>query len=249
MNTGHYIAGRRMAGGSGRQAPIFRPMTGERTGFVDLASAAEVDLAVAAARAAQPAWAAVNPQRRARVMLKFLDLVARHGRDLAALLSDENGKTLADAAGDIQRGVEVVEFAAGGAGRHFLQQARHVRAMDQGRQDRDQVDPAVVLLVRRQRGASAVARAGLQHCQLHADAGLARGCRAMVADQPAGEAGEDRRPGRAPRPLRRLPDGRGRGTERTVRENPTADRQAATTIRPSVGPNGANAQPPREECV
>lgn len=113
MNTGHYIVGRRMAGGSGRQNPIFRPMTGERTGFVDLASAAEVDLAVATARAAQPAWAAVNPQRRARVLLKFLDLVAHHGRDLAALLADENGKTLVDAAGDIQRGVEVVEFAAG----------------------------------------------------------------------------------------------------------------------------------------
>ena len=122
--------------------------------------------------------------------------------------------------------------APGRAGRRLLQQARDVRAMDQGRQERDQVDAAVMLLVRRQCGASSVARAGLQSRQLHADAGLARGGRAVVADQPAGEADQDRCQGRAPRPLRRLPDGRGRGAERTVRENPATDRRDCDHDRP-----------------
>jgi Transposase DDE domain group 1 len=130
------------------------------------------------------------------------------------------------------------------AGRRLLQQARDVRAVDQGRQECDQVDAPVMLLVRRQRGASPVACAGLQSHQLHADTGPARGGCAMVADQPAGEAGEDRCQGRAPRPLRRLPDGRGLGAERIVRENTTTDRRAATTTGPSVGLNGADTSSP-----
>ena len=80
---------------------------------VALASKAEVEAAIANAQGAQPAWAATNPQRRARVMFKFLDRVAKEIDPLAALLSSEHGKTLADAKGDIQRGVEVVEFACG----------------------------------------------------------------------------------------------------------------------------------------
>src|SRR5713101_4673337 len=139
--------------------------------------------------------------------------------------------------------------ATGGAGRCLLQQARDVRAVAQGRQERDQVDAPVVLLVRRQRGASSVARAGLQSRHHHADAGPARSGRAVVADQPAGEAGEDRCQGRLPRPLRRLPDGRGRGAEGNVRANSTTDRRTATTTGPSVGLNGADASSPREECV
>src|SRR5690606_8187105 len=74
---------------------------------------AELDAAVANAKAAQPAWAATNPQRRVRVLMKILELVARDNDALAELLAREHGKTLPDAKGDIQRGVEVVEFALG----------------------------------------------------------------------------------------------------------------------------------------
>ena len=75
--------------------------------------APEVEHAIAVAEAAQPAWAATNPQRRARVLMKFLDLVQKEFDELARLLSSEHGKIFADAKGDIQRGLEVVEFACG----------------------------------------------------------------------------------------------------------------------------------------
>jgi malonate-semialdehyde dehydrogenase (acetylating)/methylmalonate-semialdehyde dehydrogenase len=114
MHTiGHFIGGRHVAGTSGRRGAVFTPMTGEIGAEVALASAPEVRAAVEDALAAQPAWAAVNPQRRARVMMKFLQLVERDGEALAALLAREHGKTVADARGDIQRGVEVVEFVCG----------------------------------------------------------------------------------------------------------------------------------------
>src|SRR4029077_19813420 len=87
--------------------------TGEVQAKVALESKSEVAAAVANAEAAQPAWAATNPQRRARVMFKFLELVAKEYDDLARLLSSEHGKTFPDAKGDIQRGLEVVEFACG----------------------------------------------------------------------------------------------------------------------------------------
>ena len=109
------------------------------------------------------------------------------------------------------------------AGRCLLQQSRDVRAVDQGRQDRDQVDAAVMLLVRRKRRAASASCAGLQSRQLHADAGSAGGDQAMVADQPAGETRQNRSQGRAPRPLRHLPDGRGRGAERIVPGDSAAD--------------------------
>jgi malonate-semialdehyde dehydrogenase (acetylating)/methylmalonate-semialdehyde dehydrogenase len=78
-----------------------------------LAKHSEVEHAIANAQAAQPAWAATNPQRRARVMFKFLELVQKEFEPLAKLLSSEHGKTIPDARGDIQRGIEVVEFACG----------------------------------------------------------------------------------------------------------------------------------------
>jgi malonate-semialdehyde dehydrogenase (acetylating) / methylmalonate-semialdehyde dehydrogenase len=109
----HFIGGKMVKGTSGRFTDGFQPMTGEIISRVPLASADEVRTAVAQSKAAQPAWAAVNPQRRARVMMKFLELVARENDSLAELLAREHGKTIADAKGDIQRGVEVVEFAAG----------------------------------------------------------------------------------------------------------------------------------------
>jgi malonate-semialdehyde dehydrogenase (acetylating)/methylmalonate-semialdehyde dehydrogenase len=111
--VGHFIGGKRIAGTSGRTGDVFNPNTGEVQAKVDLASRAEVEQAIANAATAQPAWAATNPQRRARVMFKFLELVQKEFDDLARLLSSEHGKTFSDAKGDIQRGVEVVEFACG----------------------------------------------------------------------------------------------------------------------------------------
>ena len=110
---GHFIGGKTVAGTSGRFGDVFNPNTGEVQARVALASKAEVEAAIQNAQSAQPAWAATNPQRRARVMFKFLELIAKETDALAALLSSEHGKTLADAKGDIQRGVEVVEFACG----------------------------------------------------------------------------------------------------------------------------------------
>ncbi len=112
-SIGHFIGGKRVAGTSGRQADVFLPMTGEVQARVDLASKAEVRAAVENARAAQPDWAAQNPQKRARVLMKFLELAHREYDSLAETLAREHGKTIPDAKGDIQRGLEVVEFAIG----------------------------------------------------------------------------------------------------------------------------------------
>jgi malonate-semialdehyde dehydrogenase (acetylating)/methylmalonate-semialdehyde dehydrogenase len=111
--VGHFIGGRQVPGQSGRTTEFFQPMTGEVIGRVALASKDELRQAVENAKAAQPAWAATNPQRRARVMMKFLELIAKETDSLAELLAREHGKTIPDAKGDIQRGVEVVEFACG----------------------------------------------------------------------------------------------------------------------------------------
>ena len=113
IQYGHYIGGKQFAGSSGRKAEVFQPMDGTVRATVALASAADVRAAVANAKAAQPAWAATNPQRRARVLMKFNDLIAQHNEELADILAREHGKTLIDAKGDIQRGVEVLEFAFG----------------------------------------------------------------------------------------------------------------------------------------
>jgi malonate-semialdehyde dehydrogenase (acetylating) / methylmalonate-semialdehyde dehydrogenase len=113
IDYGHFIKGHRIAGTSGRHAEVFEPMTGEVRGRVALANAGEVDAAVKAAVNAQPQWGATNPQRRARVLMKFLELAQRDNDALAELLAREHGKTIADAKGDIQRGLEVVEFCIG----------------------------------------------------------------------------------------------------------------------------------------
>jgi len=110
---GHFIGGKHVKGTSGRTSDVFQPMTGEVIAKVALATAAEVRAAVENAKAAQPAWAATNPQRRARVMFRFLELVQKEYDALAELLAREHGKTIGDARGDIQRGLEVVEFACG----------------------------------------------------------------------------------------------------------------------------------------
>ena len=109
----HFIGGTRVEGRSGRFSDVFNPATGDVQGKVPLASAAELAQAVDVAARAQPAWAATNPQRRARVMMRFVDLLHRDMDKLAEALSREHGKSLPDAIGDIQRGLEVVEFCIG----------------------------------------------------------------------------------------------------------------------------------------
>ena len=113
QEIGHWINGAVVAGTSGRSADVMNPATGEVQAKVALASKAELDAAVAAAAAAQPAWGATNPQRRARVLMKFVDLLHRDMDKLAEALSREHGKTLPDAKGDVIRGLEVVEFCIG----------------------------------------------------------------------------------------------------------------------------------------
>ena len=109
----HFIDGRRTAGLSERTADVYDPNTGRVQARVPMGSAADIDAAVAVAVAAQKEWAAWNPQRRARVMMKFVELVNQNMDELAELLSLEHGKTLADSRGDIQRGIDVIEFAVG----------------------------------------------------------------------------------------------------------------------------------------
>ncbi|GAA0582724.1 CoA-acylating methylmalonate-semialdehyde dehydrogenase [Kribbella sandramycini] len=109
----HFLDGKPVPGTSGRFADVFDPSTGAVQARVPLATADEVADAVRSAAAAQQEWAAWNPQRRARVLMRFLDLVRAEEDSLARLLSSEHGKTVVDAKGDIQRGLEVVEFAIG----------------------------------------------------------------------------------------------------------------------------------------
>ncbi|MGX9354407.1 CoA-acylating methylmalonate-semialdehyde dehydrogenase [Roseobacteraceae bacterium S113] len=109
----HYVDGAHMAGTSGRFADVFNPATGEVQAQLPLASKAEVDRAVEIAAAAQPAWGATNPQRRARVLMAFVGLLNRDMDKLAEALSREHGKTVPDAKGDVQRGLEVVEYCIG----------------------------------------------------------------------------------------------------------------------------------------
>ncbi|MEA2824540.1 MAG: malonate-semialdehyde dehydrogenase (acetylating) / methylmalonate-semialdehyde dehydrogenase [Alphaproteobacteria bacterium] len=112
-NLTHFIGGEHVSGMSGRFGDVFDPATGEVQARVPLAGAAELHQAVAAASNAFPQWAGLNPQRRARVMFNFKSLVEKNMDALAHLLSNEHGKVIADSKGDIQRGLEVIEFACG----------------------------------------------------------------------------------------------------------------------------------------
>src|ERR1700676_4637562 len=109
----HFINGQRTEGTRGRWGEVFNPATGERSRRVALGGAAEVDRAVKAAAAAFPGWAATPPLSRARVLFKFRELMERDGDALARLITDEHGKVLSDARGEVTRGTEVVEFACG----------------------------------------------------------------------------------------------------------------------------------------
>ncbi|WP_321832534.1 CoA-acylating methylmalonate-semialdehyde dehydrogenase [Thalassovita sp.] len=109
----NYVDGEMVPGTSGRYTENCNPATGEPASKVPLATKEEMDAIIAKAAAAQPAWAATNPQRRARVMMKFGALINEHMDELAELVSREHGKTLPDARGDVQRGLEVVEVCMG----------------------------------------------------------------------------------------------------------------------------------------
>lgn len=109
----HFIHGQSAPLAGARLSDVLNPATGAVQAQVELATAAHLQKAVDSALAAQPEWAATNPQRRARVMFRFKELIEQNMDELAVLLSSEHGKVVADAKGDIQRGLEVVEFACG----------------------------------------------------------------------------------------------------------------------------------------
>ena len=110
---GHFINGAHVVGKSGRSADVFNPATGEISAKIAVADADDLETAIQSAAAAQPGWAATNPQRRARVFFRFVDLINTHMDELAELLSVEHGKTIEDSKGDIVRGMEVAEFVCG----------------------------------------------------------------------------------------------------------------------------------------
>jgi len=109
----HWIGGRAVAGSSGRAGDVFNPSLGVVAGRVALASEAEVDAAVRAAHEAFPAWAATPALKRARVLFKFKEIIESRRGELARAISSEHGKLISDAAGEVTRGLEVVEFACG----------------------------------------------------------------------------------------------------------------------------------------
>jgi malonate-semialdehyde dehydrogenase (acetylating) / methylmalonate-semialdehyde dehydrogenase len=112
-DVGHFIGGRLLPGASGRQQAVYNPATGRVARQVALASTDEVGTAVAAAKAAFPAWAEMPPIRRARVLNNFLALLNQHRDTLAAMISAEHGKVFTDAQGEVSRGIDIVEFACG----------------------------------------------------------------------------------------------------------------------------------------
>ncbi len=112
-NLTHFIGGQHVQGASGRYGAVYDPMTGETQAKAPLASADEMRKAIDTAAAAFPGWAAENPQKRARVMFRFKQLVEDNMDQLAEMLSREHGKVIADSKGDVQRGLEVIEFACG----------------------------------------------------------------------------------------------------------------------------------------
>jgi malonate-semialdehyde dehydrogenase (acetylating)/methylmalonate-semialdehyde dehydrogenase len=109
----HWIGGSATGGTGSRRAPVFNPATGARQHEVVLAETADVDAAVAAAKTAFGSWSQASLSKRSKVLFAFRELVNSHVQELAGIISDEHGKVLSDAAGEVQRGLEVVEFACG----------------------------------------------------------------------------------------------------------------------------------------
>jgi malonate-semialdehyde dehydrogenase (acetylating) / methylmalonate-semialdehyde dehydrogenase len=112
-HTTHWINGKPWTGQAGARGDIYNPATGAISGTVDFGGQAEVDAAVAAAAAALPGWRETSLVKRAGVMFAFRELVRKRSGDLAAIITAEHGKVLSDAAGEVARGLEVVDFACG----------------------------------------------------------------------------------------------------------------------------------------
>ncbi len=112
-DVGHWISGRAVPGAGERRQPVFNPTTGEVSRQVVLAGVEDVNAAVAAARAAQPAWGDTPPIRRARILNNFLALMNQHRDTLAAMITAEHGKVFTDAQGEVTRGIDIIEFACG----------------------------------------------------------------------------------------------------------------------------------------
>src|SRR6516225_4403988 len=109
----HFIAGKAVRGEGERTQPVFNPATGETPRKLRLGERADVDAAVSSAKAAFPKWSNTPPIRRARVMLRFLELMNKHRDELAAIITAEHGKVFSDAQGEVSRGIDVIEFACG----------------------------------------------------------------------------------------------------------------------------------------
>jgi malonate-semialdehyde dehydrogenase (acetylating) / methylmalonate-semialdehyde dehydrogenase len=109
----HWIGGRSVAGESGRSGPVYNPATGRQTGEVDFATEAEVDKAVQAARAASESWRTVSLAKRAELFFRIRELVHERREEVAKILTQEHGKVLSDAVGEVTRGLEVIEFCCG----------------------------------------------------------------------------------------------------------------------------------------
>src|SRR5687767_366270 len=110
---GHWIGGESVRGDSGRKGPVYNPATGEQTGEVAFASVEEIDRTVASATAAHTVWRQWSLSKRAELFFRIYQLVDEHREDLARLLTAEHGKVLSDALGEVQRGVEVIEYVCG----------------------------------------------------------------------------------------------------------------------------------------
>jgi len=109
----HWIGGEPIRGSSGRRGPVFNPATGEQTGEVDFATSEEIDRAVATAKAAFPVWREWSLSKRADLLFRIYNLVDAHREELARILTAEHGKVLSDALGEVQRGIEVLEYVCG----------------------------------------------------------------------------------------------------------------------------------------
>ena len=112
-DVGHFIHGQRVSGSGTRNQPVFNPATGARARKLLLGEVADVQAAVASAKSAFPAWRDTPPIRRARVLLRFLELMNKHSDELAAIITAEHGKVFSDAQGEVARGIDVIEFACG----------------------------------------------------------------------------------------------------------------------------------------
>jgi len=112
-DVGHFIHGQRVNGTGSRSQAVFNPATGARARKLLLGEVADVEAAVASAKAAFPKWSDTPPIKRARVMLRFLELMNKHSNELAAIITAEHGKVFSDAQGEVARGIDVIEFACG----------------------------------------------------------------------------------------------------------------------------------------